>query len=38
MGPVRIVWFQRDLRTVGHRPLQEASRLDPVLPLAVVEP
>jgi len=38
MGPLQIVWFKRDLRTVDHRPLLEASRLGPVLPLVVVEP
>ncbi|MFZ9754364.1 MAG: deoxyribodipyrimidine photo-lyase, partial [Cyanobium sp.] len=38
MGPLQIVWFKRDLRTVDHRPLLQASRLGPVLPLLVVEP
>ena len=36
--PLQIVWFKRDLRVVDHRPLLEASRLGPVLPLMVVEP
>jgi deoxyribodipyrimidine photo-lyase len=38
MGPLQIVWFKRDLRTVDHQPLLQASRLGPVLPLVVVEP
>jgi deoxyribodipyrimidine photo-lyase len=38
MGPLQIVWFKRDLRIVDHRPLSEASRHGPVLPLYVVEP
>ena len=38
MGPLQIVWFKRDLRTADHRPLLQASRLGPVLPLLVVEP
>ncbi|MFZ4807966.1 MAG: FAD-binding domain-containing protein [Hyphomicrobiaceae bacterium] len=33
-----IVWFKRDLRTVDHRPLAEASARGPVIPLLVVEP
>ncbi|EDY83917.1 deoxyribodipyrimidine photolyase family [Verrucomicrobiia bacterium DG1235] len=33
-----IVWFKRDLRVHDHRPLFEASRLGPVLPLYIVEP
>ncbi|MHB2167468.1 FAD-binding domain-containing protein [Alsobacter sp. R-9] len=35
---VQVVWFKRDLRTVDHRPLLEASRAGPVIPLYVVEP
>jgi deoxyribodipyrimidine photo-lyase len=38
MGPLQIVWFKRDLRLADHRPLSEASRDGPVLPLYVVEP
>jgi deoxyribodipyrimidine photo-lyase len=38
MGPLQIVWFKRDLRTVDHQPLLQASRQGPVLPLMVVEP
>jgi deoxyribodipyrimidine photo-lyase len=38
MGPLQIVWFKRDLRTVDHQPLLQASQLGPVLPLLVVEP
>lgn len=35
---VELVWFKRDLRTVDHRPLVEAAKRGPVLPLYVVEP
>lgn len=35
---LQVVWFKRDLRLSDHRPLQEASRRGPVLPLLVVEP
>jgi deoxyribodipyrimidine photo-lyase len=38
MGPLQVVWFKRDLRAADHRPLLEASRHGPVLPLYVVEP
>jgi deoxyribodipyrimidine photo-lyase len=38
MGPLQIVWFKRDLRSADHRPLIEACRQGPVLPLYVVEP
>jgi deoxyribodipyrimidine photo-lyase len=38
MEPLQIVWFKRDLRAFDHRPLLQASRLGPVLPLLVVEP
>ena len=38
MGPLHVVWFKRDLRAADHRPLLEASRRGPVLPLLVVEP
>ncbi len=37
-GPLQGVWFKRDLRVHDHRPLLEASRRGPVLPLLVVEP
>jgi deoxyribodipyrimidine photo-lyase len=37
-GPLQLVWFKRDLRIHDHRPLLEASRHGPVLPLLVVEP
>ncbi len=36
--PLNIVWFKRDLRVADHRPLAEALRLGPVLPLYIVEP
>jgi deoxyribodipyrimidine photo-lyase len=36
--PPQLVWFKRDLRIHDHRPLLEASRSGPVLPLLVVEP
>ncbi|MGL4439699.1 MAG: FAD-binding domain-containing protein [Bosea sp. (in: a-proteobacteria)] len=35
---VQVVWFKRDLRTQDHRPLAEAAKHGPVLPLYVVEP
>jgi deoxyribodipyrimidine photo-lyase len=35
---IQVVWFKRDLRTTDHRPLAEAARAGPVLPLYVVEP
>ncbi len=35
---IQIVWFKRDLRVDDHRPLIEAARRGPVLPLYVVEP
>jgi deoxyribodipyrimidine photo-lyase len=35
---VQLVWFKRDLRSFDHRPLFEASRAGPVLPLYVIEP
>ena len=38
MSALQIVWFKRDLRTVDHRPLMEAIKRGPVLPLYVVEP
>jgi deoxyribodipyrimidine photo-lyase len=37
-GGLQVVWFKRDLRIHDHRPLLEASRWGPVLPLLVVEP
>lgn len=36
--PLNIVWFKRDLRVTDHRPLAEAAKLGPVLPLYIVEP
>ena len=38
MSALQLVWFKRDLRTVDHRPLMEAIKRGPVLPLYVVEP
>ncbi len=38
MSAPSLVWFKRDLRIDDHRPLVEAARLGPVLPLYVVEP
>ena len=35
---LQLVWFKRDLRVDDHRPLAEAARHGPVLPLYVVEP
>ena len=35
---LQLVWFKRDLRVDDHRPLVEAARLGPVLPVYVVEP
>lgn len=37
-GPIQLVWFKRDLRTVDHAPLAEAAKAGPVLPIYVVEP
>jgi deoxyribodipyrimidine photo-lyase len=34
----QVVWFKRDLRVYDHRPLLEALRRGPVLPLYVAEP
>jgi deoxyribodipyrimidine photo-lyase len=34
----QVVWFKRDLRVEDHRPLVEAARRGPVLPLYIVEP
>lgn len=34
----QVVWFKRDLRIEDHRPLLEASRRGPVLPLYIIEP
>jgi deoxyribodipyrimidine photo-lyase len=33
-----VVWFKRDLRISDHRPLAEAARRGPVLPLYIAEP
>ena len=38
MSALQIVWFKRDLRIVDHRPLMEAIKRGPVLPLYVIEP
>ena len=38
MVALQIVWFKRDLRVVDHRPLSQAARRGPVLPLYVIEP
>ncbi|WP_216904154.1 cryptochrome/deoxyribodipyrimidine photo-lyase family protein [Synechococcus sp. CCY 9618] len=35
---LQVVWFKRDLRSHDHRPLLEARRRGPVLPLFVAEP
>jgi deoxyribodipyrimidine photo-lyase len=35
---IQLVWFKRDLRIADHRPLAEAARRGPVLPVYVVEP
>jgi deoxyribodipyrimidine photo-lyase len=35
--PLQVVWFKRDLRIHDHRPLAEAAKRGPVLPLYVVE-
>jgi deoxyribodipyrimidine photo-lyase len=36
--PFQVVWFKRDLRIQDHRPLAEAAKRGPVIPLFVVEP
>ncbi len=36
--PLQLVWYKRDLRVADHRPLAEAARCGPVLPVYVVEP
>jgi deoxyribodipyrimidine photo-lyase len=36
--PLQLVWFKRDLRVQDHRPLAEAAKCGPVLPLYVIEP
>ena len=35
---VQVVWFKRDLRVEDHKPLVDAAKAGPVLPLYVVEP
>ncbi|MBL8187068.1 MAG: deoxyribodipyrimidine photo-lyase [Acidobacteria bacterium] len=35
---IQLVWFKRDLRAHDHRPLVEAARRGPVLPLYIAEP
>jgi len=35
---IQIVWLKRDLRVQDHRPLAEAARNGPVLPLYIAEP
>jgi deoxyribodipyrimidine photo-lyase len=37
-APLHVVWFKRDLRIQDHRPLVDAARRGPVLPLFVIEP
>ena len=37
-SPLHVVWFKRDLRIHDHRPLTEAAKRGPVLPLYIVEP
>ncbi len=34
----QVVWFKRDLRIEDHRPIVEAAKHGPVLPLYIVEP
>jgi deoxyribodipyrimidine photo-lyase len=34
----QVVWFKRDLRIEDHRPLAEAAKRGPVLPLFILEP
>ena len=34
----QVVWFKRDLRIEDHRPLVEAAKFGPVLPIYIVEP
>lgn len=38
MPPLQVVWFKRDLRTVDHAPLSEASQRGWVAPLYIFEP
>lgn len=38
MPPLQVVWFKRDLRTVDHAPLYEASQRGWVVPLYIFEP
>ncbi len=38
MHATQLVWFKRDLRLADHRPLLEAARRGPVLPLYIAEP
>ena len=38
MSGLQVVWFKRDLRTIDHSALSQASRSGPVLPLFIVEP
>ncbi len=38
MAELQLVWFKRDLRIDDHRPLAEAARCGPVLPVYFVEP
>ncbi len=37
MNEAQLVWFKRDLRITDHRPLVEAARRGPVIPLYVYE-
>jgi deoxyribodipyrimidine photo-lyase len=38
LNPVQIVWFKRDLRVQDHRPLAEAAKHGPMLPIYITEP
>jgi deoxyribodipyrimidine photo-lyase len=38
MTAPQVVWFKRDLRVVDHRPLIQAARQGPILPLLIIEP
>ena len=38
MSGLQVVWFKKDLRTIDHAALSQASRSGPVLPLFIVEP
>lgn len=36
--PIQCIWFKRDLRVHDHRPLANAARSGPILPVFIVEP